>query len=166
MSYLYKTGRKVKIMIKTSKWTNKPKLQFNWLWHFALGGSFDLDDNVTTKFPWVCLFNSCTICECRTAVNSPFYARVALGDRLFSGHQLLPRATCRREPHGVVMSAGTWGLYTMPESGCLFNSSENDSYRAGRGIGRYGGGSRLNRLIKLAFDLRYETSLLKQQIKD
>lgn len=53
----------------------------------------------------------------------------------------------------------------MPESGCLFNSSENDSYRAGRGIGRYGGGSRLNCLIKVAFELRYETALQKATTK-
>lgn len=130
--------------------TSKAKLQLNWPWLFALGRSFDLDDNVTTKFPWVCLLNSCAICECWTAVNSLFFARVALGDRLFLGHQLLPRATCRREPHGVVMSAGTWGLHTMPDSDCLFNSSENDSSRAGRGLESYRGETKLNCLIKLA----------------
>lgn len=91
--------------MKTSKKTNK-KDPTVWM----MGRFFWALRTIWLWWQWShwcpSLFKACSICECwRTAGNSIFHRRVSLGDRVFSGHEPLPKATCLSRG-GVV----SWGL--------------------------------------------------------
>lgn len=79
---------------------------------FLSRGPLDFGDCEVTDFPGSCLFKSSSICEnWWPASCSVFYRRVALADRVFSGHD--PKATCLSHRDSVVRDLG-WKCQSRP----------------------------------------------------